>query len=61
LAASRTSSVIQTRLDRSGFGAGGSGVLGADGGGGGRFGAAPCEADIPHGPYAARITASTTL
>ena len=61
LAASRTRSVIQNRLDRSGFGAGGTGVLGAGGGGGVRFGPGPCGAAIPHGPYAAQIAASTTV
>ncbi len=53
--------MIQNRLDRNGFGAGGTGVLGAGGRGAVRFGPGPCEAAMPHGPYAARITESTTL
>jgi hypothetical protein len=46
LAASKTRSVIQNRLERKGFGAGGTGVLGAPIGGGVRLDAGPGEEAI---------------
>src|SRR3981081_2581471 len=61
LAASRTSSVIQNRLDRNGFGAGGTGTLGTPGSFGVRSCEGPGEAAMsPRNPTPLQIAASTT-